>query len=303
MVISHCIQVSITLVLFDILNFMNWLTLIFISVLLASVASILQRVLMKSEKSEPYSYAIVFHFLLGFLNLIFAIVSGSHLSLFNENFLFLLLASILWGGCSIFLFKSLQLIEASEKTMLSSLNVVFTIIASIIFLHEIFTGKKILGTALILISTLLIVNLKNGFKLNKGVIYVLITALFAGLAVVVDSINVQTYDVIGYNTFQNFLTGFFILAFAPKALKNWRHFIQPEFLIKMLPLGIFSATQTILYLTALTQPGHTAQISVVRQSSTIVTVLLAFIFLKERNNVGRKVVAAVLVTIGVILLK
>ncbi len=282
---------------------MNWLVLTLLSVLFASVASILQRVLMKDEKSNPYSYAIIFHFFLGFLNLGFALLYGSQFSLLSGNSYLLLLASVLWAGCSIFLFKSLLLIEASEKTILSSLNVVVTIIASVIFLNEAFTGEKILGTAIILISTLLVVTLKNGFKLNRGVVYVLITAVFAGLAIVADSANVQHYDVVAYNTFQNFLTGFFILAFAPKALKQWKHFVQPDFLKKMLPLGIFSATQGILYLTALTYGGNTAQVGTIRQASTVVTVLLAVIFLKEREKLGRKLIAAILVTVGVILLK
>ena len=127
--------------------------------------------------------------------------------------------------------------------------------------------------------------------------------MFSGLAIVVDSVNVQDYDVITYNMFQNFFTGFIILAFAPKSLQQWRHFIQPSFLKKMLPLGIFSTTQGILYLTALTYVGHTAQIGTIRQSSVIVTVLLAVIFLNERNNLWRKLFAAGLVTLGVILLK
>src|SRR3989338_3839051 len=106
---------------------MNWLILTLLSVLVASVASILQRVLMKDEKSNPYSYAIVFHFVLGFLNLGFALLYGSQFSLFSGNFFMLLLASALWGGCSIFLFKALQLIESSEKSIVSSLSVVVTI--------------------------------------------------------------------------------------------------------------------------------------------------------------------------------
>ncbi|MSU56393.1 MAG: DMT family transporter [Candidatus Taylorbacteria bacterium] len=281
---------------------MNWLFLTLLSVLFASIASILQRVLMKDEKSNPYSYAIVFHLFLGFLNLGFAILYGSHFSLRSGNFFLLLLASGLWGACSIFLFKSLQLIEASEKTILSSLNVVFTIIASVIFLDEVFSGKKIFGTVIILASTLLVVSLKNVFKLNRGVVYVFIAAFFAGLALVVDSANVQHYNAIAYNTFQNFLTGFIILAFAPKALQQWRQFVQPSFLKRMLPLGIFSTAQGILYLTALTYGGNTAQVGTIRQASTIVTVFLAIIFLKERNNLWRKLLAAVLVTLGVFLL-
>jgi len=282
---------------------MNWLFLTILSVFGASVASTLQRVLMKGDKSNPYSYAVVFHLLLGFLNLCFALLYGSHFSLFSGNIFFLLLASLLWGVCSIFLFKALQLLESSEATILSSLKVVFTIIAAIIFLQETFNIQKILGTVIILAATLLVVNLKNGFKFNKGVVYTLLMALFAGLAIVVDSANVQHYNVIAYNTITNCLSGFVILAFAPRSLGQWRHFIKPNFLAKMLPLAVFSVTQGLMYLTALTYGGNTAQVGTIRQSSVIVTVLLAVIFLKERNSLGRKLIAAILVTIGVILLR
>lgn len=282
---------------------MNWFILTILSVLFASTASILQRALMKEKKSHPYSYAIVFHFLLGFSNLGLAILCGSHFSLFSGNFFLLLLASALWGGCSIFLFKALQLLEASEITIISTLSLLVTIIASVIFLHEIFNIEKILGAIMILVSVLLILNLKNGFKFNKGFVYMLVMALFAGLAIVIDSANVQHYNVIAYNTLQNFLTGFIILAFAPKALLEWKNFTKPDFLKKMLPLGIFSTTQALMYLTALTYPGHTAQIGTIRQASTLVTVLLAVIFLDERDRLGRKIIAAILVTIGVVLLR
>ena len=282
---------------------MNWLFLTLLSVLFASVASILQRVLMKDDRSNPYLYAIVFHFLLGFLSLGLGLFYGVQFSLFSGDFLLLLLASGLWGATSIFLFKALQVVEASEATIVSSLKVLVTIVASVLFLHEVVSGQKILGALIIIVATLLVVNIKNGFKLNRGLVYVFAMALFAGLAIVVDSANVQEYDVITYNTFQNFLTGFIIFAFYPKGIQQWRHISQPSFLIKMLPLVVFSTVQGLLYLLALTQEGHTAEIGTIRQASTIVTVILAVIFLKERDNVWRKFLAVILVTLGVFLLQ
>jgi uncharacterized membrane protein len=53
---------------------------------------------------------------------------------------------------------------------------------------------------------------------------------------------------------------------------------------------------------ALTYGGNTAQVGTIRQASVIVTVLLAVMFLRERGNLGRKLIAAVLVTAGVFLL-
>jgi uncharacterized membrane protein len=92
------------------------------------------------------------------------------------------------------------------------------------------------------------------------------------------------------------------LVFYPKVLQQWKHFLQPNFLAKMLPLAVFSASQGVLYLLALTYGGNTAQVGTIRQASVIVTVLLAVMFLRERGNLGRKLIAAVLVTAGVFLL-
>ncbi len=281
---------------------MSWLTLTLLSVIIASVASILQRVLMKDDKSNPYSYAIIFHLLLGVLVLVFGLIRGVDFSLFSGNVYMLLLASALWGACQVFLFKALQLLEASEVTVISDTRVIFTIIASVIFLGEAFTSWNILGAMLILTATLLVVDIKKGFEFNKGVWYTLAMAFFAGLAIVADSANVQQYDVLAYSTFSNFLSGLFVLAFYPKSLRQWTHFIQPSFLVKMVPLAVFSATQGILYLLALTYGGNTAQVGTIRQASVIVTVLLAVILLNERGKLWQKFVAAILVTAGVFLL-
>lgn len=258
---------------------------------------------MKDDKSNPYSYAIIFHLLLGVLVFIFGLVRGVDFSLFSGNVYMLLLASALWGACQVFLFKALQLLEASEVTVISDTRVIFTIIASVIFLGEVFTGWNILGSILILATTLLVVDMRKGFKFNKGVWYTLAMAFFGGLAIVADSANVQQYDVLAYSTFSNFLSGLFILAFYPKSLRQWGHFVQPSFLVKMVPLAAFSATQGVLYLLALTHGGNTAQVGTIRQASVIVTVLLAVIFLNERGKLWQKFVAAILVTVGVLLLR
>jgi drug/metabolite transporter (DMT)-like permease len=284
-------------------RYMNWLILTLFSVVISSAATILQRVLMKSDKSNPYSYAVIFHFLLGFLVLICGLIRGSNFSLFSGNVYLLFLAAALWGICQVFLFKALQTVEASELTIISGLRVVITIITSIIFLNQIFTGWNVLGAALIFTATFLVVNLGKSFKANKGLVYTLAIALFGGLAIVADSANVQHYDVLAYSTYSNLLSGLFILAFYPNALQQLKHFVQPAFLMKMLPLAVFSASQGILYLLALTYGGNTAQVGTIRQTSVIVTVLLAIIFLKERRDLGRKLLAAAIVTVGVFLLR
>lgn len=282
---------------------MTWFTLTLCSVILGSIANILQKVLMKGDKSNPYSYAIVFHLLLGGMNLLFALWHGFQVPLLSQDIGLLFVSSLLWGGCTIFLFKALQLLESSEVTILSSIKVIITIIASILLLHENFSLQKIIGAIIIFIAILLVSNRQKNIKINIGVLYIVIMAIFSGLGIVVDSYTVQHYDAISYNTITNFIIGFLLLACYPKALTHWKHFIQPNFLKKMLPLGLFSTLQALLYLYSLIGGGNTAQIGTIRQAQVIVTVLLAIIFLNEKSHLVRKLFAAVLVTCGILLLR
>lgn len=282
---------------------MDWLLLTLVSILVVSIANILQRILMRDDNSNPYSYAIVFQLLIAILNLPIVILYGFQPPAFNLNLLFFGVAALFWAVTAVFLFKALKLLEASEVTILSSVRVIITIVASVVFLREAFSYLNILGTILILISIFLVTNFKRGIKFNKGVVYTLLMALFSGLAIVADGFNVRTYNAISYNTIVSFLIVFILLIFYPKALKQWKQFVQPNFLKKMLPLGIFSTVQGLAYLVALSYGGNTSQVGTIRQASVIVTVILAVVFLNEKDNLIRKLMAAILVTGGVILLR
>ncbi|KXK11109.1 MAG: EamA-like transporter family protein [Microgenomates bacterium OLB23] len=247
-----------------------------------SLAKILQRVLMKGDKSDPYSYAIVFHFAIGLFNLVLMFITGKQVSINSGNLPFLLITSSLWALCTVFHFKALQLVDAAEVTILSNIKVIVTIGASIVFLHEVFNIQKMFGAIIILAATILATNLRKDIKLNVGVLYSLTMGLFAGLALIADSVNVKHIDVASYNTLVNFISGAVILCYYPKALKQWKHFAHTSFLKKMLPVVILSTVQGIAYLMALTTPGVTGQVGAIRNSSVIVTVILGIVILNER---------------------
>ncbi len=281
---------------------MNWFILALLSVLGVAIQGILQRVLMKGDKTDPYAYTIVFQSLLAILCIPVAIFHGFYFPHIGASSVFFILAAILWGAATYFIFKAMHLLEASEVTILTTTGVIITIIVSIVFLHEAFSFLKILGTAIIFITVLMISNLKKGLKFNKGIIFALLATSCAGIAIVLDGINVKHYDVVSYSMIIDVLIVAMLLTIRPKALKKWKNYLNPNFLQKMLPLGIFSAMQGFAYLLALQTPGVIAQAAAIRQSSVILTVILAMIFLHERDNFFKKVLAAILVTFGVMLL-
>lgn len=258
---------------------------------------------MKDTKSNPRSYAIVFHLLIGIFSFMFAVIHGFHLPQFNNNLIFFFIAAILWGGGTIFLFNALRSIEISEVTILGSFKTIIIIIASLIFLHESFNAQKIIGTTFILTAILLVSQMKNGMRFNKGIFFVLLMALFYGSATVVDAAIVNHYDPISYLAFSNILVSFILFVLYPKALTQIKTLLQPTFLQKMIPLGFLSATQAIAFYLALAIGGHVAQMGTINQTQIILTIVLASIFLKERDHILRKLIAGILTTIGIILLR
>lgn len=281
---------------------MNWFTLTLISVFIAAFSNILQRVLMKDNKSDPRSYAAVFCLLLGVLNVPFVVLYGFQLPPINVTLVFFFLSAFLWGIGTVLVFKALRLLEASEVTILTSVRALVTIVASLILFQEVFNAQKFLGTVIILGSIFLVMKVKKGIKFNKGVFYAFAGALCNGLAVTFDVLAVKSYDPISYLVIINFLIGGILIMLYPKTIHQWKTFIQPNFLKKMIPLGICSTAQAFAYYFALAS-GPTSQIAPISQAQVILTVLLAAILLHEKDNLFRKLLAAVLVTIGVILLK
>lgn len=281
---------------------MSWFFLIILSTIIVSFANILQKVLMRDDKSDPIAYSIIFAFMLGGINLIVALVYGFRFPSFGIHSLFLLGAAILWGLGTICFFKALQLLESSEVTILGSVRSLITIAASLLFLNETFNQKKLLGTILVLLSIFIVTNLKHGMKFNKGIYYTLGMVCFYGLAVVFDVVNLRYADPLSYLAITNILIGIILLLIFPKTIRKLTFLADKSFWKKMLPVSVFSSGQAIAYYFALAK-GPASQIAPIGQSQVIITILLAVVILKERDNLLRKTIAAVTVTVGVILLR
>lgn len=127
--------------------------------------------------------------------------------------------------------------------------------------------------------------------------------MLAGVGVVLDTYNVRSYDAVSYNVVINFLITLILLIYYPKTLKQLKSFSSRNFLYRMLPLGFFTSIQAIAYYLALGQGANASQVGPILQAQVIVTVLLAALLLKERDFFLRKIIAALLVSIGVILMR
>src|SRR3989344_6091409 len=100
---------------------MSWFVLALISIATTSVATLIARVLMKEEDSNPIATAIVFQFTLAAFVLIYALSFGRFVwPSVNDSPIRFLLSAFLWAGTTFFSLKGIKLLGAGESTILVS---------------------------------------------------------------------------------------------------------------------------------------------------------------------------------------
>jgi len=283
---------------------MNWQFLITASIIFGSISNLLKRVIAKHTKSKPIAYSIFYMFIIGIAMTFFGLLSNQmilpNLKPLLPN---LLLMGFFYGFANIFIFKSLKQIEASKFTILFSIRTFFTILASSFLLKEFLSTRQLLGVIVVFISIILI-NLKRfKFSLGKGELFALAGAICFGLAISNDRFLLQFFKPYPYTAI-SFLTASTVLAVIyPKELRHFKLFLNKDIFAKILILSILVGFNVLTFLAALHASDNSSQVASISLSGGVVTVLLAIIFLKERKNLSKKIIAALIGLTGLILLQ
>jgi len=283
---------------------MSWQVYAVISVITNSVANLLSRVLMKDKKSDPVLYAIIFQFLLGLFAVTFALILGKfRLPTFDITLFRFVISAFLWAGSTVFTFKAVKHLTAGESTILGSSASLISIPLGIVFLKEILTLKLVIGAMLILFSVIIVSYENASFSSKKGVLFALIAAVCAGIAVVNETVILKTYDSFSYTGIISFLPGVILLfVFPHKTRLLLKTKYQQQFIKTMLVLSFVYVIQAITYYLALENKAPISILSPFFRSSVVLTIFLAFIFLKEKTDVVKKITASILTIMGSMLL-
>lgn len=278
---------------------MSWLLFAIINVITSAVSALFQKLSMKNKDSDPILVAILFQFLLTIFGAVFAIIKGFHLpSVYLIPYF--LISGVLYAGGTVAFFQSIKRIEASEMTVLAGSGVLFTILTSFLFIHEQLTSVQLIGAILILSAVILINYNRKTFRLNTGAWLAILGAALYGTAVVADTYIIKRYDAISFLPLASFTPGLIISLWyvrkVPTALRSLMH-IDKNLLI----FSFLYTVQGAAFYLALENGALVSQMSTVSRASIILTVILSAIFLKERKHVWRKIIAAILTTIGVLL--
>jgi len=280
----------------------SWQILLAISVISLSFATILQKLLMKDQKTDGVTFSIFFQILVGIIIGIFALIHGFRMPNLLSYLPNTIIMILFYGFANVFAFKALGKIDASEYTVLFTTRSLWTIVGSLIFLGERFSLIQIVGTCFLLGSIALINIRKKKFSINQGSFFALLGALLFGLAFTNDAYLVQRFDVLSYISIAFILPGVGMLFVYPKTFKKLHELVLPGILWRFISFSILYAIAAITVYSAYLYGRNAAQLSALSQSTTILTVILSIVLLKETKGLFIKLLAIALAFIGVILL-
>ncbi|MEI6690288.1 MAG: EamA family transporter [bacterium] len=281
---------------------MNWLFFALISVLIYSTKNLFQRILMKEEKSDPYLHSIVYYIFGGCIALIISLFNGGfqyELSL-EQLLLFIPLAFIATLGL-VLLFKSFQTVEASENAIIQSSQKLWTVAGSFLFLSEIFSIKTALGTILIVAGIIISIWENKKLKFNQGVLLAFAAALLYSISDLLSFYLVRGMDPLSFMVYLYFLPVIIMIIAKPSSVPKLKVFFQPKRIMVLVWLALSSTVGSAFTFLAYKVGGTVGQITVILGLTTISSVLISIILLDERKNLVKKIIGAVVVVLGALL--
>jgi drug/metabolite transporter (DMT)-like permease len=281
---------------------MAWQFLILASVFLYSVSVLLQRILLKEERSDPKAYSVFFQLLTGFLiggfGVLFKDVTFPNLRPLLLN---LFLMALLYGFGNVFIFEALKTLEASRFTIIFASRALFTILASSLFLKEGLLPLQLLGTFLILLGVVL-VNIESArLTFSRRELIAFFAAASFGLANTNDRFLLQEFKSYPYMFLVFIVPAILIVLLYPRTVKKMVVFLESGVLVKMLLLCVVYAASAITFFSALQIARNSSQVVSINLTSVIVTVLLAIAFLKERKHLPQKLLGSLASFVGLLL--
>lgn len=193
-------------------------------------------------------------------------------------------------------------IEASTFSMLKQLSTTFMIFAGLILLKEEFVMTKFIGAMLIIFSNVLIFYKKGKLEFNK----------YIGLGII-GNITYTIAIFLDVNICDNFNLPFYVaLTLIPPAIlimlaeRIKITDIKEELKVGNKPAILVTAVSWALMIVAQLRAYQLKSVTIVAplcSLTVMLNVIVGYLFLKERDNLLKKLIAAILIIISIILIK
>ncbi len=280
-----------------------WLILSLMAVVMFTAQNLLMRVL-AVKSTHPRTFSVVFNSwgtLFAAILFIIERPSLANLPQFSWTQTLLIVGAILaYGLYERTHFLARKQIDASTTAILFRLSPVITFIGAILFLHEPLTITKLVGATILIGASLIVVHKNPKLQASRAVWIAVFAAVMLGLAGLFDKpasfgIPANLYSVALWGLSK------LIVAFPSISLSQ----LKKEFVIggwKVAVTALLNVVGFVFYLQALSL-ADTSRVTPITSSSGTLVILGGILFLHEHTFMWRKLLAGLLMLIGMYLLR
>ena len=283
-----------------------WILYALGSAFFAGVTSILAKIGVKDVDSHVATAIRTIIVLIFSWIMVFIIGSQSTIvNIDGKTFLFLILSGLSTGGSWLCYFKALQLGDVNKVVPIDKSSTILTMILAFIFLNEKITINMVIGMIGIAIGTYLMIQKKEKaekiVKRKAWLIYALLSALFASLTSILGKVGIENVESNLGTAIRTIvvLVMAWIIVFATKKQRDIKK-IDKRSLIFLILSGVATGASWLCYYKAL-QDGLASIVVPIDKLSILVTVLFAYIFLKEKLS-KKSLLGLILIVVGTLLL-
>lgn len=266
---------------------------------------LLQRVIAVDSRNQR-AMAVIFNFVAGLFAILIFFITGTYryfqLPGNITAWISLLVASLAYAIYERGRFHVAKLLDASIFTIISNVSVLVAFVGSLFLYSEPLSFHKLTGTALIILALTLVsyTNIRSKSHIPlRGLVLAVAISTALGLGWMLDKMGATYFNPDSYNI---------LIWTVPIIFIYFPHIdfkiIKAEFQIaswRVVVLAIVNVIGYLLQLKALQLQEATRVIPIV-QTSTLLTVLLGILILKEKQHIFRKIFAGALAVLGVYLL-
>ena len=193
-------------------------------------------------------------------------------------------------------------LDPSVFSMLKQLSTVFLIILGFIFLKEPIILKKVIGSIIIILANILLAFDKGKFKINKYFIMSFISNFLFAVAMLINVNISSNFNIAFYTILTVFLPSVLIFLSGRYKVKNlvkeFERYDKKYFLLSAFTWCLMLISSVKAY-----EVGDVILVAPLLTLTSILNTIYEFVICKNKNKLIQKIIASILILIGVIIIK
>lgn len=283
---------------------MDWLLLTFFSVVCRSIYGVMTKVLSNRLKVSVYTQATLLSFAAGVIAILISpFFGGLHFDISQASLITVGLVMLAQGLGNMTYFQAIKNLTNGTAQITFSSILIFNTILSLLFLNLQLSFINFFGLVLLMLAILSVTTGKVELH-KKGVSMMVLSAFLFSVFQLSSASVSKEVGVITYLLFAYFGSALVVFAIKSKVVvrdlhkADKRSVLGIPFLTAIPSLGNF-----IFAYYAYRSAPQSAKVAILLTSQVVLTVVLSYFFLNEKDNLPRKAGASILVFISAILIK